>query len=530
MAIGALLRLGGAALKSTAKATGRTAMATGKTAGRLGMTGAVGLGGGILGAGVGGMTGAIGAVKGTGVIGAAKEKVINAGKAVAAPVASITDNLSSKKELELLEVIAQNTDRTADNTDRANPPSAGGQAPPPKSEEQIKSEFAQSKAISGLSKSIGGLSATTVGLGVALAKFMAAGDKKDDQTGPSKPQGDITKLADSEALAAASEEQKGTALDTAGKVGMGLLATSTAGAVAKPVIGAGKSAADAIERKRYGVTKEEQEAGRKAAEKAKKEAADKAKREALEKGGKKAALKQGAKTAAGFGARLAARGALAAFGPVGMAAGAALTVADLVGVGLKATGYDDVIKDKAGEMFGKDSDERISEADAKKKEKMYTELENMKNLFTDSDISQERKEGYAEALLKAADSGNDVMFNVVKKEFTSEIEGKEGTLDLEKVTNSLNEQISAAATPKVTAAPTQVAESVETEVTNMTETQMQASKAAATPAPTPAPQAPAPQQPQDTVATTITVDRKAKDSLSEELRKMNNFIGIPMGY
>jgi hypothetical protein len=137
-------------------------------------------------------------------------------------------------------------------------------------------------------------------------------------------------------------------------------------------------------------------------------------------------------------------------------------------------------------------------------------------------LDPDRKDGYIAALKKHASEGNKEMFDTILKTMREEAKSGEQTANLDAL--SSNTTTAATAVPT----PTSVAETVESEIDSYTDVTMAANKTApiiAPPAPTSAP----PAQNQDSIATTITVDRKAKDSLAEELKKIN-LVRMPMGF
>lgn len=507
--IGGLLSLG----RGIAGATGRVAANTGKIAG----TGALGLGGALMGGAVGATTGAIGAIKGTGVIGAAKDNVINAGKTMAAPVTKLAEtDLVNKKETDLLEEIAKNTGETADNTDKVNPKSSGGQADPLKSEEEVKKGFADSRAMSGLTKAIGGLSATTVGLGVALAKLISMRDPSDPSGSGEDTRSNAAKAMDNLRIPSAAETKEAITdqmADGSGAASAALIGAGATGMAANKISGGKLN--DALKTPTQTTPKGTKldSAGR----------LRDAKGQFVKQTAKKTGARQILRTGAIQGAKLAAR---VATGPVGLAVGVGMGAYDVTRGVMAATGADDVVAGVGADLQEARFKKKQAKEATERREQMTSEFQNIVEDIQDSDIPDDRKQGYVQALSKAINVDNKPMFDIVKKELMDEMMGGEAKANLDAINSSeaLNPKVS----PKVAAAPTQIADTVETEVSNMNEAEIQASKSASIPAPAPTPPAPAPQQ-QDNIATTITVDRKAKDSTAEELKKIDS-IRMPAGF
>jgi translation elongation factor EF-1beta len=501
--IGALLRLGGAALGRVAKSTGRTAVNTGKATGRV--AGKVAKGGALFGAGsmLGGASGAIqggiGAVRSGTASGAIKAGI--GGNVGVSPVTVPLPDLSNKKEEELLEIIAQNTDKTAKNTDLVNPPSAGGQALPPKDEDAIKESFFNSKQMKDFNKAITGISASTVGFGVAIAKLLAEVPKKKEE---GDPETDKVSEAFEAVRPAAGLATAALALPAA------KMATDKVGLTNRDPRGTVRDKKGTLRDAKTGkaVADPKSAAGQKRAAQA---------------AAKKAATRSVATRAAMGVGKLALRAV-----PV---LGAASLVAEGAYMGIDKLGYRDDIEEAGAKLiggavegtknlFGMDEESR-NERTTQQLERRVSGFERESNPITRK-LDPDRKDGYIAALKKHASEGNKEMFDTILKTMREEAKSGEQTANLDAL--SSNTTTAATAVPT----PTSVAETVESEIDSYTDVTMAANKTApiiAPPAPTSAP----PAQNQDSIATTITVDRKAKDSLAEELKKIN-LVRMPMGF
>lgn len=500
MAVGALLRLGGAALGRVAQSTGRAAVNTGRATGRA--VGKVAKGGALFGAGsmLGGASGAvqggIGAVRSGTAVGALKAGL--GGNNGVSPVSVPLPDLGSKKELELLEIIAQNTDKTAKNTDLVNPPSAGGQALPPKDEDDIKKSFFDSKQMKDFNKAIGGISASTVGFGVAIAKLLAeVPDKKEDETKKDKISEAFEAVRTPAMVASAAlalpaakvvtdkvgltnRDPKGTVRDSKGT----LRDSKTGKTVADPKSAAGQ-------------------------------------KRAAQEAAKKAATRSATTRAAMTAGRVALR-AVPVLGAASLVAEGAYMAGNYA---IDQLGYRDEVE-AAGAKLISGTKEMLGLDEESKNQRKITQLQRRVNSFNRSSnpitskLDPERKQDYITALKNAASKGNEDMFEKVLDTMRKEAKSGEQVANL----SVLAGETSPAAVP----APTAVAETVEAEIDSYAETTMAASRVAPMPTPVPTPQAP-PAQSQDNIATTITVDRKAKDSLAEELKKIN-VVRMPMGF
>ena len=495
--IGGLLRLGGAALAGAGRFTGRTAVNTGRATGRLAKGGLLFGAGSMLGGASGAVQGGIGAVRSGTAVGAMRAGL--GGNNGVSPVSVPLPDLSDKKELELLEIIAQNTGKTAKNTDLVNPPSAGGQALPPKDEDDIKKSFFDSKQMKDFNKSIGGLSATTVGLGVALAKLSQMRDKGLEEGDPKKDKISETfeavrtpAMVASAALALpaakvvtdkvglTNRDPKGTVRDNKGT----LRDAKTGQTVADPKSAAGQKRAA-------------QETAKKAAT--------------------RSATTRAAMTAARIGVR-----AVPVLGAATLVAEGAYMAGNYA---IDKLGYRDEV-DAASAKLISGTKEMLGMDEESKNRRKITQLQRRVNTFNrnsnpiTSKLDPERKEDYITALKNAAAKGNEEMFEKVLDTMRKEARSGEQVANLSVLAGDT--------IPAVVPAPTAVAETVEAEIDNYTDATMAANKAAPIPMPRPDPPAAAAQE-QDTIATTITVDRKAKDSTAEELKKINS-IRIPAGF
>lgn len=497
--VGALLRLGGAALGRVAKSTGRTAVNTGKATGRV--AGKVAKGGALFGAGsmLGGASGAIqggiGAVRSGTASGAIKAGI--GGNVGVSPVTVPLPDLSNKKEEELLEIIAQNTDKTAKNTDLVNPPSAGGQALPPKDEDAIKESFFNSKQMKDFNKAITGISASTVGFGVAIAKLLAEVPKKKEE---GDPETDKVSEAFEAVRPAAGLATAALALPAAKVV------TDKVGLTNRDPKGTVRDKKGTLRDAKTGKTVADPKsaAGQK---------------RAAQEAAKKAATRSVATRAAMGVGKLALRAV-----PV---LGAASLVAEGAYMAIDKLGYRDEVEEAGAKLIG-GAAEVLGMDEESKNERITQQLERRVSGFESETnpitrkLDPDRKDGYIAALKKHASEGNKEMFDTILKNMREEAKSGEQTANLDAL--SSNTTTAATAVPT----PTSVAETVESEIDSYTDVTMAANKTApiiAPPAPTSAP----PAQNQDSIATTITVDRKAKDSLAEELKKIN-LVRMPMGF
>lgn len=506
--VGSLLRLGGAALGKVAKSTGRTAVNTGKATGRV--AGKIAKGGALFGAGsmLGGASGAIqggiGAVRSGTASGAIRAGI--GGNVGVSPVTVPLPDLSNKKEEELLEIIAENTDKTAKNTDLVNPPSAGGQALPPKDEDAIKESFFNSKQMKDFNKAITGISASTVGFGVAIAKLLA--EARDAEARDNKEKSDQEKDKVSEAF---------KAVRTPAMVASAALALPAAKVVTDKVGLTNRDPKGTVRDKKG--TLRDAKTGRTVADP--KSAAGQ--KRAAEEAAKKAATRSATTRAAMTTGRVALRAL-----PV---VGAASLVAEGAYMGIEKFGLRDDIEEAGAKLitpvvegtkslFGMNEESR-NKRTTQQLERRVSIFERKNNPITRK-LDPDRKDGYIAALKKYASEGNKEMFDTILKTMREEANSGEQTANLDAL--SSNTTTAATAVPT----PTSVAETVESEIDSYTDVTMAANKTApiiAPPAPTSAP----PAQNQDSIATTITVDRKAKDSLAEELKKIN-LVRMPMGF
>ena len=495
--IGGLLRLGGAALARAGRFTGRTAVNTGRATGRVAKGGLLFGAGSMLGGASGAIQGGIGAVRSGTAVGAMRAGL--GGNNGVSPVSVPLPDLSDKKELELLEIIAQNTDRTAKNTDLVNPPSAGGQALPPKDEDDIKKSFFDSKQMKDFNKTLGGLSATTVGLGVALAKLSQMRDE-----GISKPSPKKDKISETF-----------EAVRPAAMVASAALAIPAAKVVTDKVGLTNRDPEGTVRDKRG--TLRDEKTGRTVADP--KSAAGQ--KRAAEEAAKKAATRSATTRAAMTTGRVALR-ALPVVGAASLAAEGAYMAANYA---IDKFGVRDEIE-AAGAKLISGTKEMLGMDEKSKNQRKITQLQRRVNTFNRSSnpitrkLDPERKEDYITALKNAAAKGNEDMFEKILDTMRQEARSGEQIANLSVLAGNTP--------PNVVPAPTAVAETVEAEIDNYTDATMAANKAQPIPMPRPDPPAASAQE-QDTVATTITVDRKAKDSTAEELKKINS-IRIPAGF
>lgn len=495
--IGGLLRLGGAALARAGRFTGRTAVNTGRATGRVAKGGLLFGAGSMLGGASGAVQGGIGAVRSGTAVGAMRAGL--GGNNGVSPVSVPLPDLGDKKELELLEIIAQNTDKTAKNTDLVNPPSAGGQALPPKDEDDIKKSFFDSKQMKDFNKSLGGLSATTVGLGVALAKLTQMRDKGIEEGDPKKDK--ISETFE--------------AVRTPAMVASAALALPAAKVVTDKVGLTNRDPKGTVRDKKG--TLRDAKTGKTVADP--KSAAGQ--KRAAEEAAKKAATRSATTRAAMTAGRVALR-AVPVLGAASLVAEGAYMAGNYA---IDKLGYRDEVE-AAGAKLISGTKEMLGMDEESKNQRKITQLQRRVNTFNrnsnpiTSKLNPERKEDYITALKNAAAKGNEEMFEKILDTMRQEARSGEQLANVSVLAGDT--------APAIVPAPTAVAETVEAEIDSYTDATMAASKAPPIPMPRPDPPAAAAQD-QDTVATTITVDRKAKDSTAEELKKINS-IRIPAGF
>ena len=494
MAVGALLRLGGAALGRVAQSTGRAAVNTGRTTGRIAKGGLLFGAGSMLGGVSGAVQGGIGAVRSGTTMGAMRAGL--GGNNGVSPVSIPLPDLGDKKELELLEIIAENTDKTAKNTDLVNPPSAGGQALPPKDEDDIKQSFFDSKQMKDFNKAVSGLSATTIGLGVAFAKLaeMRFGDDKE---------GESKKDAVSETFEAV--RTPAMIASSALAIPAAKALTDKAGLTSRDPKGTVRDSKGTLRDAKTGKTVADPKsaAGQK-----------RAAQEAAKKAATRSTTTRAAMTAARIGVR-----AVPVLGAATLLAEGAYYASNFA---IDRLGYRDEVNEATAKLVG-GTKEMLGMDEESKKQRKITQLQRRVNAFNRSSnpitskLEPDRKEDYIAALKNYAAKGNEEMFEKILDTMRQEARSGEQVANLSVLAGDT--------APAVVPAPTAVAETVEAEIDSYTDATMAANKLAPMPTPVPTPPAP-PSRDQDTVATTITVDRKAKDSTAEELKKINS-IRIP---